>query len=122
MRLGLMKNRDHRRLASSMIPMFLAQLMALGCGEEIAPPTTPPIAKWCDLERPREDCLAESIYINAGNLEMAKALCSTPCTKIKSLSFGGADSEMLKAVKGFTQIDGLNILTLNRPGFIGDWF
>ncbi len=81
-----------------------------GCGDEISHPT-PPISEWCDLERPREDCLAESIYINDGDLEAAKALCSTPCTRVKSLSIGGGDAEMFKAVHGFTHIDGLNILS-----------
>ena len=90
--------------------VLLSLLLALGCGEEIAPPTTPPVAEWCDVDRPREHCDAGGIYINGGNLEEAKALCETPCTHAKGLSIGGGDAELFKALKGFKTAGSLNIL------------
>jgi len=92
-----------------MIPMLFALIPVSGCGDEVASPSTPPIAEWCDLDRPREDCEAKFIIVNNGNLEEAKALCETSCTRAKGISIGGGDPELLKAIQGFKYVGVLEL-------------
>ncbi len=109
MRLRATKKGFHRFAAFLMKPILFVLLPILGCGEEIAPPTTPPVAEWCDVDRSREDCEAGNIYINDGNLDEARLLCMTPCTRARAISIGGGDAELFKALKGFKTAGSLNI-------------
>ena len=109
MRLGLAITGRHRSLNIPMIPMLFILIPVSGCGDEVAPPTTPPVAEWCDLDRSREDCEAGNIYINNGNLDEAKALCETPCTRARAISIGGGDAELFKAVREFKTVGTFNV-------------
>ncbi|MEZ4461393.1 MAG: hypothetical protein R3E66_17090 [bacterium] len=88
------------------LPIFLT-LIFVGCGDDSGP-KTPPIEQWCDLDRPREDCEADTIIVNNG-WEEAKALCETPCTRIRTGVINNGDGEIIKALGGFEEFGALDI-------------
>ncbi|MEZ4461392.1 MAG: hypothetical protein R3E66_17085 [bacterium] len=88
------------------LPIFWA-LIFVGCGDDSGP-QTPPIEQWCDLDRPRKDCEANHIIVNNG-WEEAKALCETPCTRIRTGIINNGDAEIIKAFGGFEEFGSLEI-------------
>jgi len=86
--------------------VFLGFAVA-GCGDSEGTPT-PPVEEWCDLERPRENCELRSAAIRSQD-DMAE-LCQSTCTNIGSLNLVGLDLEVLKGLKGFSDI---GILTMS---------
>src|SRR5690554_583390 len=87
---------------------FLVFAMA-GCGDTGEPPT-PPVEEWCDLERPRENCEIRSAAIRSQD-DMVE-LCQSTCTDIGSLQLVGIDSEVLKGLKGFSNIGTLTMSSM----------
>jgi len=73
-------------------------LVDFGCADD--DPPTPPIEEWCDLDRPREDCVAGDLIISHG-LEDAKALCETSCSHLGDVLVAQGDEEIFKAFGGF---------------------
>ncbi len=78
---------------------LILSLFLLACGDDN--PSTPPVEEWCDLDRPRQDCGLDWVSISNG-VEDAKVLCETPCTHLKRLAIYQGDSEIFKALRGFS--------------------
>lgn len=87
-----------------------ALFVIAACGDEEEGPSTPPVEEWCDIDRPREDCTSElAVLVNNATVGEVQPICDTPCTRIKEVSFQGADLELLKALEGFKMIDAISI-------------
>lgn len=78
------------------------------CGDDRS--ITPPIEEWCDIDRPREDCLFDEwININSPTPEEASVLCESPCTRLSGVTFSNPTPEVLKSLAGYEHLTLLSI-------------